>query len=413
MPSTGWLIGGAILAFLLGVGIGTWRVWTLVPRLWPFGTGAEPHPASVDEVFALPEGERDALRSLTEEHDELQALYESIGYAPVLEQKVDRILNALRASITVEIPDYEAFQDALEEARTEMSLLPDQDAFDDEAAREDMTRATELLEEVWRRRDTPAAVVEKLEEAPVERQLPYVERVPVTREGTVHWRTPVRVSVLRKRPADTQQFRRRLDRLAALVKNASLPRPEQIENELRAAIGRLRQDVEEENVYVPTLLARLEDAATAWLKEAPRPDWAQKKRRLDACLLDVCRLRTVRPHLTGEGAALNESLRDDAEARYQELVVSWTRTYVNEEWMHTAWLTDQLLVHLLTLELLNASGASRRRLSIIVEEVQSRGYDPHESMRRLRDYEEEHGFVQSLAFALLRIRQDAQPIPRS
>jgi len=32
----------------------------------------------------------------------------------------------------------------------------------------------------------PKAVIEKLQEAPVDRQLPYVERVPVTREGTIH-----------------------------------------------------------------------------------------------------------------------------------------------------------------------------------------------------------------------------------
>jgi hypothetical protein len=413
MLSTGWLIGGGVAVFLLGVLVGVWRIWSVVPRFWPFGAGAGDRPTSVEEVFALPSRPKAELRSLAEAEDEIQGLYETIGFSPVLEQKVDRILQALRSSLTVEIPDYEAFREALDEARTEMSLLPDQDAFEDETAREDVQRAEALLEEVWQRRGAPEAVIEILEEAPVERQLPYIERVPVTRGGTVRWRSPVRISVLRKRPADTQQFRRRLDRLAALVKNASLPRADELENELRAAIGRLRRDIVEEDVYVPTLQHRLEEAAATWLNEAPRSGWKQRKNRLDDCLLDVRRLQEARPYLLGDDARVEESVRDLAEIRYQERTVSRIRSYVDTDWMHTPWLTDQLLGHLLSVEVLNASGASHRRLSVITQEVQTRTYDPQESMRRLRDFEEEHGLIQSLAFSLLRLRQEAQPDPVS
>ncbi len=56
---------------------------------------------------------------------------------------------------------------------------------------------------------------------------------------------------------------------------------------------------------------------------------------------------------------------------------------------------------------------AKDRLSVVADEVRSRSYDPKESMRRLREYEEEEGFVQSLAFALLRLRQEKQPVSTS
>lgn len=223
----------------------------------------------------------------------------------------------------------------------------------------------------------------------------------------------MRVSVLRKRPADTQQFRRRLDRLAALVKNSSLPRSQDLESELSAVIGRLRQDLDEETVYVPTLLNRLEQAATAWLEEAPRAEWQAKKDRLNTFLLDVCWLQGARPVLVEDRFRLGDTSAKSVKARYKELAVSCTRDYVNKAWMHKPVLTDWLLAHLLTIEALRASGMAKDRLSVVADEVRSRSYDPKESMRRLREYEEEEGFVQSLAFALLRLRQEKQPVSAS
>jgi hypothetical protein len=418
MVSTQWLIAGVFVGGVAG-GLLVWWAASIHKALGSVIGDTAPDdsategPSTTDEVFSLPKSPPDALRSLAEDHEEVQSLYEEIGFSPVLEQRVHHILQGLRASITVEIPDYEDFQEALQEARTEMDLLPTGEGLDDAEARADMEQAKTLLEEIWDRRETPNAVIEKLQEAPVERQLPYVERVPVTREGTIHWRTPMRVSVLRKRPADTQQFRRRLDRLAALVKNSSLPRSQDLESELSAAIGRLRQDLDEETVYAPTLLNRLEQAATAWLEEAPRAEWQAKKDRLNTFLLDVCWLQGARPVLVEDRSRLGDTSAKSVKARYKELAVSCTRDYVNKAWMHKPVLTDWLLAHLLTIEALRASGMAKDRLSVVADEVRSRSYDPKESMRRLREYEEEEGFVQSLAFALLRLRQEKQPVSTS
>jgi len=397
MLHPGLLVAGAVGLFLLGLLVGRWA---------PFGEwgGTSEAEPDVEEIFRPSASPEAVCRQLADQHPELQRLYEQVGFSPVLAQKGDRLLRALRDAISVEIPDMDAFRAALADAREEMQLLPDQPTFEDETTREDVERARALLDDVWAVRDDPEAVRERLAQAPIDEQLPYVERVPVTRQGTVHWRMPARVSVLRKRPDDTQQFRRRLDRLNALVENASLPRPDAVEENLRAALTRLRRDVDAEDAYVPALLIRLEEAVSAWLQEAPRAEWTEKRTQLDQCLLDVRRLDRARQTLD-EDASLDASTREALLEQYQERVRRRTRAYVEADWMHTDWLTDRLLTHLLTSELRDATGAATDQLAAIVDEVRTRSYDPQESRRRLRDYESTEGFVQSQAFTLLRIRE--------
>ncbi len=183
MVSTQWLIAGVFVGGVAGELLVWWgasihkALASVIGETAPDDSATE-GPSTTDEVFSLPTSPPDALRSLAEDHEEVQSLYEEIGFSPVLEQQVHHILQGLRASITVEIPDYEDFQEALQEARTEMDLLPTGEGLDDAEARADMERAETLLEEIWDRRETPKAVIEKLQEAPVDRQLPYVERVP-------------------------------------------------------------------------------------------------------------------------------------------------------------------------------------------------------------------------------------------
>lgn len=405
------------LAFLTGVLVGAW-----VREGGAFGvgeeTGAAGHKTSdgppvetlrtTEAYFELERPPRPTLRTLVEDVDELQQLYEEIGFSPVLEQKVHRLLDVLRASIGVDIPDYDAFLQAVRTARTRMEQLSDQEDAD-ATTQQDVRQAESLLREVWALRDTPSALQERLSDAPVDDQLPFIEQVPVARGGTIHWRTPVRVEVLRKQPADPTAFRRRLDRLAALVDDASLQRDPEIEADLRAAIERLQHDLSDETVYVPALLERLAAAADTWLTTAPRSAANTKKTALDEFVLDACRLEAARPRLLDEAGPAG--VRAQATQRYRERAVSRARTYVHAPWMHTDWLTDRLLTHLLIAEWGAAQGPARERLAAIAEEVHARHYDPHETTRRLRALEEDTGFVQSLSFALLRIRGEQQPRP--
>ena len=397
------LVLGAGLGFLAGLAVGLWR---------RCGAGAEgagaasEDEAALEQYFALPDSPRATLRATVEEVDELRRLYECIGFSPIVEDEVHHILRALRASIAVDIPDYDAFLEALVEAREQMGRLPDEDEMADAAAREDLREAETVLDHVWRRRDTPSAVREQLADAPIDCPLPFIERVPVARGGTVHWRTPVRVDVLRKHPDDPSAFQQRLDRLAELVRTADLERPDSAEADLRSAIDRLREGLRDETLYVPTLLKRLEEAAQAWVTAASRSAARTKKTALDEFVLAVCRLNAARPRLlddSGQRPAVSAPIV----RRYRERVVRRVRTYVHTPWMHAEWLTDGFLEHLLTAEMLEASGELHTRLAAVVREIHHRTYDPPETMRRLRT--EDGEFVQSLAFALLRLRGEAVP----
>jgi hypothetical protein len=85
--------------------------------------------------------------------------------------------------------------------------------------------------------------------------------------------------------------------------------------------------------------------------------------------------------------------------------------------MQRTWLTDSVLANLVTAEVLRVRCDSevsfpfRQHLETVAQEIQSRGYDPVETIRRLRVYESEGYFVHSLAFSLLRERADAEPTP--
>jgi len=408
-----WFVLGMVAGGGVGAGLVAWGPVLLSAFLSMDASSTEQRAAevstTVDEVFAVAEPPDSVIWTLSKEHEEVQALYENTGHSPRLEQKARQLLRALRGTVTVEIPDYDAFRDAVEEAREAMARLSDREAVADAQSQADMEEAEALLNDVWAHRDDPNSVRQTLEEAPIARQLPYVERVPVMRDGRVHWRSPARVSVLRKRPADPEKFRRLLSQFSRLVKTTNLSRPTDLIEDVRTVIGRLRHTGDDADTYVPTLLNRLEEATGRWLDAAPRPKWRARKEQLDACMLDLHRLAAARSFVIEVETPPRRPTREAARERYQDIVMSRTEEYLDTPWMQCHWLTDQLLAHLLTVEVSKASGTARKRLSTVENEVRTRRYDPAESIRRLRQHEETSGFVQSLVFALLRHRQERSP----
>lgn len=407
------LVLSAGLGVVVGFAMGLWgRRWVDAAKsagaqIETPSEGKAEGEAVADQYFVLPEPPRAILRATVEEVDELRRLYERIGFSPIVEDEVQNTLRALRASIVVEIPDYDAFLEALTEAQEQMHRLPDDDEVADDA-REDLREAEAVLDHLWRHRNTPSAIREQLADAPIDRPLPFIERVPVARGGAVHWRTPVRVDVLRKHPDDPSVFQQRLDHLAKLVRTADFERPESAEADLRSAIERLRESLHDETLYVPTLLERLGEAAEAWLTASSPSAARTKKTALDEFVLSVCRLNAARPRLLDDSGR-RPAVPASVVRRYRKRVLRRVRTYVHTSWMHTQWLTDGFLEHLLTAEMLEASGDLRTRLAAVVREVHHRTYDPPETMRRLRAGDDE--LVQSLAFALLRLRSEAASVP--
>jgi hypothetical protein len=365
------------------------------------------------EIIARPEDSLAARSDLADEVDDVHDLYLEMGYSPVVAAEIARIRQELRSRVTVEIPDYQAFLGVLEQARDKMEELTATSDFEQEEGPDSVRRAARLLDEVWDRRDQPSAVRDRLNADPVGEQLPFIERVPITQDGSIRWRTPARVGVLHKQPDDVDEYRRLLDRLSSLPDYSGLSRPDAAVDEVKAAIDRLRDALEVEDAYVPALVQRVGEAIDDWYDEAQPSDQQARKEELDAFLLDLLALQRACARLLDErrqpGEELYEYVRNQATQQAQQ--------YVETSWMQQPWLTDSVLANLVAAEVLRVRRDSevsppfRQHLETVAQEIRSRGYDPAETIRRLRVYESEGHFVHSLAFSLLRERADAEPTP--
>ncbi|MFL6263350.1 MAG: hypothetical protein ACJ76Y_26945 [Thermoanaerobaculia bacterium] len=365
----------------LGAGLGAAAVlaagWR---RRRPLPTVPLPPPAE-------PVYEPEDLRRMIDETPELQALYARIGFPPGVERECQRILADLAGMVRTEIPDFAALRAAVAEA--ERGLAASSSGAEARFLAEDV----ELLRAVGRAGEDREEVLRLLDRDPVRRLLPFVERIPMTRNGERIWRTPVELSLLRKRPADPDRCERLLDEIEKLARAARLPRAEPARAEVLEVVARARRDARRDGAYMPTSLRALEVAVESWLRAAP-PEARRRRDELDALLVGLLRVRRGRPG--------GEDLREAARAQAQ--------TYAATPWMQTPWLTSYALANLLDAELSGLPGEERRQpspraaaLRWVRDEVASSHFDGEETIRRLRQQEERELYVHSLVYALLRM----------
>jgi hypothetical protein len=377
------LLAGLALGASLGAAAvlaAGWRRRRPLPTMLP-----PPPPAPVDEPAEV--------RRLIGETPELRALYARIGFPPDVERDCQRVLANLLEMVRTEIPDFTTFRAAVAEAERGLAAgSPDAEA-------RFLAEDVELLAAVSRAGEDREEVLRLLDRDPVRRLLPFVERIPMTRNGERIWRTPVELSLLRKRPADPDRCEKLLDELEKLVRAARLPRAEAPRTELLEAVARARRDARRDGAYMPTSLRALEAAAEAWLRATP-PEARRRRDDLDAFLLGLLRVRRGQP---GE-----EDPREAARAQAQ--------AYVSAPWMQTPWLTTHVLTNLLDAELSGLPEEERRQpspraaaLRWVRDEVASTHFDGEETIRRLRQQEERELYVHSLVYALLRMSRLPEP----
>jgi len=367
-------------AAVLGLGLGAAAMFAVrLRRLTPPAPLPPPLPA---EPADEPDEPVD-LRGLIDGTEELRGLYGRIGFPPEIEHACERILGRLEALVRTEIPDFAAFRAAVADAGRGLEgpgvRFPAEDV--------------ELLREVERAGDDHEEVLRVLDRAPARRLLPFVEQIPLVRNGERIWRTPVELSLMRKRPADPKAFEDLLDELERLLKAGRPARAEPLRQDVLEAVVRVRRDARRANVYMPTSLRALGAAVEAWLQRAPL-EARRRREELDALLLDMLRLRQG----TLDGADPREAARAQA------------KSYAGSPWMHTPWLTAYVLTNLLDIELAALPDEERRLpspragvLRWVRDEVASSHFDSEETIRRLRQQEERELYVHSLVYALLRM----------
>lgn len=361
-------------------------VWILVLAAAALGAGFAmrqrrriPLPAPRPVLPPPPVDEAEELRRAIDGSAELRSLYAKAGYPPEVERACERLLREIEGLIRTEIPDFSAFRAAIEDATKRIGDA----AFPPEELA--------LLDEVIRAGDDQGEVLRILDRAPVWRLLPILEQIPMVRGGARVWKTPVELTLLRKRPSDPARCEELLDELAGIVRDARLARPEKLRADLQETVARCRRDVQRESAFMPTSLRALETAVEAWLKSAP-PEARRRREELDSLLLDMMRVRR------SVGGDLREAARAQA------------KRYADTPWTHTPWLTSYALTNLLDAELAGLPEEERRRpshragvLRWVRDEVASSHFDGEETIRRLRQQEERELYVHSLVYALLRM----------
>ncbi len=241
-----------------------------------------------------------------------------------------------------------------------------------------------------------AAVIARLDLRPVDELLPFIEEIPARRGGEVVWRLPRELALLRRRPLRFEAFVALLDELGNTLHRAALERRAELREALQESLVRAARDAADPAVYLPASLRALEEKLADWLA-APGPELREKRRRLDAWLLDLLATR----HALARPAPATESAEMVRRAR--ELAAEAIR----EDLLRPPCLAPPLLHLLLLAELARPPGDPdcRRTLAASLEEAAGGLFDPSETARRLRALEKHGTFVSTLIFALLRLHE--------
>lgn len=394
--TTLWAVSSEILLVLLvSTGVtGSVLAYRLL-RAWRGGTAIRVNGGEWNK-------ERE-LKQFVDGSNELQSLYERLQFSPEVERRAESLMEALKREIHVEIPDYDAFREALAEVRVHVA------GNSENGQRKYVTDDDALLTRVLESEDDPDRVLDILNEDPVDSLLPFVEQIPLYRNGAVTWRTPMEVKVLHKRPVDRARFIEILDDLDRLVRSSKLRRRENAKANALEAISRLRRDLGRENAYLPTSIQLIESKLLTWLRDAHHRSARGQRDELDDLLR---RLLEVHHRY---GWCVSAGAKPDAASanRFRNEIQAHAKSYVETRWMHTPLLTSHLLADLLGSELVAARREKRGPAHVVLrrvwEEVSSGNYDSDETIRRLREVEARGLFVHSLNYALLRLNRLDHP----
>ena len=337
------------------------------------------------------------LKQFVNSSSEIRSLYERLQFSPEVERRAEELLEALKREIQTEIPDYQAFQAALAQVRGQVA------GNGANGQRQYTTDNDALLEEVLESVDDPDRVLDILNRDPVDSLLPFVEQIPLCRNGAVTWRTPMEVKVIHKRPIDRARFVELLDELDRLVRSAKLRRRQTAKARVLEALSRLRRELGRENAYLPTSIQLLESKILKWLRDSHQKTARGKRDELD----DLLRRLLEVHHRYGWYVSGDARPDRASSARFRNEIQAQAKSYVETQWLHTPLLTTHVLADLLGSELVaerrQKHGAAHGVLRLVWEEVSSGNYDSDETIRRLREVEARGLFVHSLNYALLRL----------
>jgi hypothetical protein len=318
---------------------------------------------------------------------EVADLFARLGYDPALQERTAAKVAEMKGLVRAEITDFQAFRAAIEEAAAKTER---------ESIRFEI-RDRELLDAAIAAGDDEGAVLAILNRNPVYEQVPFVERVPVLRGGSMIWLTPVEHSSIRKRPADPVRFEQLADELENLYRKPHQARRDGLRLEVLGAIERLKRELKRDKAYIPTAIQSMELKLAAFEADSIQPD---AKASVDTLMELLASLERVRVECVGGRTG---------KAQLRQAAAGEASRYLADSRLQIPRLTNHILVSLLTPELLEAvqwpGWKAARTARLIRNEIDSGFFDPAEIADRLRKVESQGLYIPSLVFPLLRLHQ--------
>ncbi len=331
------------------------------------------------EPAAKPETPEDFLAR----NPEVLDLLEGLGYDAPLRAEARALFAQLTSSIRVEIVDYAALHKSIAATIARANELP--------------AAAVAFLNTLSSARD-PESLTALLNADPVHDQIPFVEQIPVLRNGSVTWTSPARLSLVRKFPADRAVFLETLGRLEALFAEPHPARAEPVRVGVLDAVERLRKDIDRANAYLPTALLFLETRLDEYDAHSIRPRSAE---RIEALMSIIA------------GAVALSRRLERPQPGDREAIAAQAASYVARPKIHTPAVTKLLLTLLLHDAVIARTrrvyGASVRKLRMIRDEISTGTYNSAETAARLRRLEDQGYYFSSLVYALLGGPKNPQP----
>jgi len=319
---------------------------------------------------------------------DLRAYARDLGFDLDLDTQARALIAALKQTLRAEVDDVAALQAAVASARARVDGPGSRFEAEDH----------DLLEQVAAAGSDRAAILALLNRDPLNAPLPFVERIPMVRNGVTSWRTPVEHALIRRRPADLGAFERLAGELEAVFAAPQIGARELSRLQVADALDRVRRDGRRENAYVPTALQLLDRKVADFLACGAGPVAARRFEQLHALVRQ----------LTERERALDADMAPETEH-----VTELASRYVATDWLHVRSLTDRIVALLLARPYVLVSIWYRRRrfyrvIALLRQEVMQGHYDGGEIARRLQRLETEGAFFSSLVYPALRIA-DAKP----
>lgn len=321
-------------------------------------------------------------------HPSAAALYYDLGQDPGLRQRSDSLLAQMKSLVRAEVDDFSSFYGCLRVAASRQQA----------AGKMFSIRNRELLDELLAVGEDEPAVLDLLNRNPVYEQIPFMEQIPLKRNGETVWVTPVEHSFIRKGASNPALFEKRLIELASLYSSSHPARSEFPRIRILESIQQLRRDAKRERPYLPATLRTLEGRIASFEKDSIEPAAIAAAEVLSNLLLGCERIQSYSaPRLLRRLDPTN--LRNSA--------AELASLYLAQPCLHQPWLTSHLVATLLAPVLCESvrwiQFGLNKQVALIRNELRTGSYDAAELTARIRQLESKGLYVSSMIFPLLQL----------